>query len=256
MKRLICIFFVLLFLAPTVQGAEVYANAGQLWQSWNQAGTIPDYITGVWSTDGSPDSLTFGLLPGEAGEAGKAEILALIVDDSTVQFVTQTYSRNYLLAILQDVNGYFEKGLGFMSAGLYDMDNQIKIELHTDYQENPDSLAAVAALQAQYGNAVDIQFTDTVYAVTIQADEAVPGLVMLPHADPAFPLPLLILFCLALLLLWSLPRRRMFALISGGVSREAVPSTVQVEDAVRNTLPPVSRDLDRRMEKTIQSLTE
>ena len=152
MRRIPILFFALLLvfsLSLSVYAAEssTYPTAGDLWEHWCKTETIPDFITGIWSTDGGRENLTFGIVPGQEGKAGKNWILSMIMDDSTVTFVTQTYSRNYLWAIMEDVNTYFDRGLGFLSAGPNEYDNVVYVELHRDYAENPDSLAAVAELE-------------------------------------------------------------------------------------------------------------
>ncbi len=183
MKRTSLLFlcwlmFLHLSLPVLATESDTYETAGDLWNKWCQDDDVPDYITGIWSTDGSTENLTIGLVPGEEGEQAKEEILALIVDDSTVSFVTQTYSRNYLLQILEDVNTYFERNLGFMTVGTDEYANQITIELHADYETNPDSLAAVAQLQEKYGDAVSISFTNTI--ITTVEDAVAPPVLIAP----------------------------------------------------------------------------
>ena len=119
MKRIavLAMCFLMLCACTVTAFAEnggIYETARQLADAWHSQGGVPDYISGLWSTDGSRKNLTFGVVKGEAGEAGRQEILDLVKDDSTVTIVYQTYSHNYLWQI-QDaiVHTYFEKGLGY-----------------------------------------------------------------------------------------------------------------------------------------------
>ena len=59
-----------------------------LFHHWCTDG-YPDYVTGIWSTDGSSYNLTLGVTNDAAGEAGKQEILDQIEDDASVAFVTK-----------------------------------------------------------------------------------------------------------------------------------------------------------------------
>ena len=77
---------------------KTFPTLFDLFQHWCNDG-YPDYVTGVWSNDGSSYNLTVGLVDGTAGEAGKQEILDLIENDASITFTTQTYSHNYLMRI-------------------------------------------------------------------------------------------------------------------------------------------------------------
>lgn len=250
-------FLLVCSLFPYESAAEagIYPTAGDLWEQWCKEGQIPDYITGIWSTDGTTENLTFGLLPGEEGELGREEILSWIADDSTVSFTTQTYSRNYLMQIMEDVNTYFDLGLGFISAGPNEYANVVYIELHRDYETNPASLAAVAELEEKYGSAVSISFTDTVYVITVETVANSPLMLISPlhPADPASPLPVLLGLCVLLLLGIVCTHRRRLVLLQGDT---AVVSSASLEDQIRRSEPEVPAALDARMAETIDQLCE
>lgn len=244
-----------LFPAASASEAGIYPTAGDLWEHWCEEGQIPDYITGIWSTDGTTENLTFGLLPGEEGELGKAELLSWIADDSTVTFTTQTYSRNYLLRIMEDVNTYFDLDLGFMSAGPSEYDNVVYIELHKNYETNPDSLAAVAELEEKYGDAISISLTDTVYVATLET-VAHPPLIIAPAmhpSDPASPLPILLGACVLLLLGIVCTYRRRMALLQGDA---AVVVPASLEDQIRRSELKIPATLDTRITETLDQLCE
>ena len=258
-KILVCFLSFLLVssLFPAASGAEagIYPTAGDLWEHWCEEGQIPDYITGIWSTDGTTENLTFGLLPGEEGELGREEILSWIADDSTVTFTTQTYSRNYLMRIMEDVNTYFDLGLGFISAGPSEYANVVCIELHRDYETNPNSLAAVAELEEKYGSAVSISFTDTVYVATVETVVHSPMMLISPlhPADPASPLPVLLGACALLLLGIVCTHRRRMVLLQGTA---AMMESASLEDQIRHSEPKVPASLDVRMADTLDQLCE
>ena len=149
MKRilLLSISILMIFSFSVMASAQeegVYENAGQLYEAWMHQGGVPDYISGVWSTDGGCVNLTFGVVQGEAGEKGRQEILALVKNDTTVTIVYQTYSRNYLYQIQKEIEEVsFEKGLGLVAAGVLERENKLSFWVHVDYKDNVDTLAMI-----------------------------------------------------------------------------------------------------------------
>lgn len=251
------LIILLLACALPVSGAEAgqFRSAGDLWEHWCQTDSIPDFITGIWSTDGTTENLTFGVVPGQEGETAKNWILSRITDDSTVTFVTQTYSRNYLWAIMEDVNTYFDLGLGFMSAGPSEYDNVVYVELHTDYENNPDSLTAVAELTEKYGDAISVSFTDTVYVTTLESVTPPDPFLLMPAPKKAVsPLPVLVFLCLILgCVILMTERKRQLLLTGGGI---AEISAASIEQQIRNTVPAVPGTLDDRIMESIAASEE
>ncbi|MBE6922403.1 MAG: hypothetical protein E7465_04390 [Ruminococcaceae bacterium] len=260
MRRIPILIFTLLLvfsLSLPVFAVEsgAYPTAGDLWEHWCETETIPDFITGIWSSDGGTENLTFGIIPGQAGEAGKNLILSWIMDDSTVTFVTQTYSRNYLWAIMEDVNTYFDRGLGFLSAGPSEYDNVVYVELHMDYAENPDSLAAVAELEERYGGAVSISFTDTEYVALLAPAASSDPFQLLPVPQKApSPLPILLTLSIIMLCLIFLTERRRRLLLMGGGT---VPVTyASVRERIKDAVPKYPDTLDARICESLDKLSQ
>ena len=46
-----------------------YSTAGDLYEAWYD--DLPDYVCGVWSTEGGTINLTFGIQNNASGNAGK-----------------------------------------------------------------------------------------------------------------------------------------------------------------------------------------
>ena len=156
MKR-ITIFFTIMIICimpMTVSAAgETYSTAGDLYQAW--CDNLPDYICGVWSTDGGQNNLTFGIQENEAGDAGKQEILNLVENDSTVSFVNQKHSRNYLLQVLEDMIEYFEKDQGIITAGLNEQQNYVEIGICGIYKDNDETDIIIDDLNTRYAAMID-----------------------------------------------------------------------------------------------------
>ena len=155
-KLLVLLFAILLSLNCFAEG-ETYANAGELYAAW--AENYPDYICGIWSTDGSMNNLTFSVLNSEEGEKGKEEILALVEDDSTVTFEYGVVSRNYLLKVQDELFEYFDKDLGLAYSAIYEMQNRIGLGILIDRAEDPDTLAMLEEIKAKYGGIFIIEYT-------------------------------------------------------------------------------------------------
>lgn len=259
---LLCLF--LLVLSPvTAQAAEgAFTTAGDLYEAWCQADRLPDYLTGVWSTDGGTTNLTFGVLDSEEGRAGEEKILSLVRDDSTVTIVYQKYSLNYLYTVQEAVEQYFDKDVGMVSVGVDMYGNRLQIEIHTDYQDDPDTQAMMAALTEQYGDAV--YFCDvSSYLVAVDSQNAAPTEPFLVMAAPgkqlSMPLDILLLVCvIAGVCLFFLERqRRRLAAVRAGGSVTAVEkplTTKAVEEKIQAADPDFPPQLDDRILETVRTL--
>lgn len=268
MKRIAVLAMCLLILwACTVtafaEDGGIYETARQLFDAWHSQGGVPNYVSGIWVTDENPENLTIGLVKGEAGEAGRQEILDLVKDDSTVTIVYQTYSRNYLWQI-QDiiVHAYFEKGLGLVSVGVDEYENRLRLEVHRDFTENADTLEMIRLVTEQYGDAVCFAFVD--YHIEFVAGTQ-PPLLTRPVPDVIgpknqdFPFVLVVTFCVMVLscfFLVDIRRRRILLLASDGtpvVVDERPASKKEIEETIRKAEVNPSAALDDRVMHSIQS---
>ena len=255
--------FVLCACVVTVfaEDGGIYANAEQLYEAWHSQGGVPDYISGVWSTDGSRENLTFGVVEGEAGEAGRQEILELVKDDSTVTIVYQTYSRNYLYEIQEAVvDAYFGKGIGLVTAGVSEYENKLCFEVHTDFADNADTLAMIRQVTEQYGDAVDFRFVDPY--VQLVGGTKPPALIRLVLGttnpqEQGFFLGLVCVLCVMVsccFCLVRIHRRRILLLASNGaslVAEEHPVSKKETEDIIRGARMKPSESLDDRIMRSI-----
>lgn len=171
MKRIVAslLCVLMLFLAPLKASAEEisnFENAGALYEYWSK-NNMPNYITGVWSSDGGYTNLTFGVTNDEAGREGAKQILALVADDSTVAIAYQTYSLNYLYDIQADIEKYLEDDIGFKSVGAFFSTNRVEVDVEQERMDDPETTAVVNALTEKYGNAVFFKFTNAKYVFTI-----------------------------------------------------------------------------------------
>ena len=123
MKKLI-IFTVLLLciFAPAAYGAEKYPDINALFQHWETDG-YPDYVGGVFSTDGGTTRLTV-LLVGDDGSAAE-QIRASLIDDGGLSFGSAVFSMGELKAVNDEIvekflgkaDKLYSVGVGWTSSG-------------------------------------------------------------------------------------------------------------------------------------------
>jgi hypothetical protein len=270
MKRMILLALCLFLMGTCAVTAaadegDLYATAGELYEAWVSRDCVPDYITGVWSTYGEPSNLTFGVVKGEAGVLGMQEILALVRNDSTVTFVCQTYSRNYLYGIQDEiVDAYFGKNLGLVTAGVNEYENKLYFEVHIDFAENPDTLAMIRTVTEQYGDAVAFRSIDVAIQPVVQTQPSVTGPALVVTQPQKLESPLLFAFGLcglaaACFFLLQMQRRRVMAVAADGppVIMDSRPVRIKdVEDAIRKAENKPSEALDDRVMCSIRDIKE
>lgn len=224
-----------------------YNTAGELYEAWCE--NLPDYICGVWSTDGGTNNLTFGIQNNAAGNAGKQEMLDLVKNDSTLTFVYQEYSRNYLLQIQREIDKYMPKDLGLVSTALYDENNCIELGILKERQDDADTQNMIREITDRYGNAVTVEYTDAIYALTTDVN----GLRTSQHII----LFMGIVVVLLAVMFFVFQKRNVLLLQTNNgatVSATTSPSTKEVEDMVRKTKYAISSELDQRIMNEINKI--
>lgn len=154
MKKTLIIFFAALLLV-TCFASTAYKTAGDLFNEWSLNG-FPDYVCGVWSNDGTMDSLTIAL----TDENAKNEVLSLIGDSSSVSFVYMEHSRNMLSSVQEELIPYFESDRGLVTSALNEIDNCITLGILEERKDHPDTLSMIAELREKYGDIFVIEYTE------------------------------------------------------------------------------------------------
>ena len=265
MKRILILAMCFLIMCScavmvSAEDSGAYENAGQLYDAWMRQGGVPDYISGVWSTDGGSINLTFGVVKGEEGEKGKQEILALIKDDSTVTIVYQTYSRNYLYRIQKEIEEtYFENGLGLVAAGVKEKENRLAFWIHVDYADNVDTLAMIRQVTEQYGDVVSFAYVDYYieHSAGKQPTSTAPVLVMINPQNQMMSFGFAMVMCaivLASFLLMQMQKRRVMAVAADGSAIALEKSQIsqkEIEETIRKTEIQIPESLDHRVMQSV-----
>lgn len=263
MKRLftsiMCVL--ILFLTPVnvkAENIDSFDNAGALYEYWTRTNSLPNFITGVWSSDGGYINLTFGVTNDTAGREGAKQILELVSDDNTVSIAYQTYALHYLYEVQEDLERYMEEDLGFKSLGVHFTTNRVEIDVDQKRLDDPATTAAVNALTEKYGDAVFFKFTNTQYSLTIgPATGPASGSLnqafkpIINQANGQMPLFLAMstisVVCLVALFFSEYRRRKLLVLLTNTEAVTVQKSKVSykaIADAVINTSSKPSTETD------------
>ena len=119
--------------AIVASAAKIYHNPKVMVRDWGMTG-YPSYVCGVWTETGETDELVIGIVPGEEGEQGKAEIRAMLEDPDSVTFAEQQFSHDTLHTIMKKMNSYWEekKVPDIYSWGVYDKENCIRVSCNLE----------------------------------------------------------------------------------------------------------------------------
>lgn len=240
--------FLIFSCTVSVCAAEAqYSTAGDLYEAW--CSNLPDYICGVWSTDGGTTNLTFGIQNNASGNAGKQKILELIENDSSVTFVYQEFSRNYLLQMQKEIDGYFEKDLGLISTGLDDINNCIVLGIYIERKDNADTQNMIDEITAKYGKAVSVEYTDQLI-FTVGENEPNYAWLALTKQPPMFmSMIMMILLMIGVVFVIAIRRKMLILQTNHGttVATTLPPSAKDVEDMVKQSNYSVPSDLRQKV---------
>ena len=141
---------------PVLGGAgETYATMGDLYQAWGGYVGYPDYVCGVWSTDGGMINMTVAVTDDKAGEQGKEEILSLLANPETVTFTTHKYSYRELLIVNDEIVAQMVVGGSpIVACGIYEMENKVHVSV-LETAENAETIAR--ELSAKYGDKLMVE---------------------------------------------------------------------------------------------------
>lgn len=255
-ELIICVILMCSVSVP-VFAADEYANADELYQAWYN--DLPDYITGVWSTDGSQYNLTFGIRADADVKAVKKEILSLVKDDKSVSFAVQKYSYNELKVINDELLAYFpspenDVDYGLVSMGVYEMENMVQIEILEARKDDPVTVAFVKEITEKYGDAVRITYAENYVQTTIGIDSTIPDA---SSPEVWFGIATAVLLCFMGVLVYVKKKQSTVVLqTAGGAAVTASePLTVkEVESMVRDSGETVPDTLTQKIMQKIDNM--
>ena len=245
MKKIFTLILTIVFICSCsiiASAAEAkYNTAGELYEAWCE--NLPDYICGVWSTDGGANNLTFGIQDNANGNAGKQEMLSLVKNDSTLTFVYQEYSRNYLLQIQREIDEYMKKELGLISTALNEQNNCVELGILKERKDDVATQDMIKEIADRYGNAVTVEYTDEIFELTIGEEQSLQSQHFLFYTMGIIAVLLVGMF-------FVFQKRNVLLLQTNNgatVSATTYPSTKEVENLVRKTQYDIPSELDQRI---------
>ena len=165
--------------ASTERTAEgKYVTMGDLYQAWGGYEGYPDYICGVWSTDGGISNMTVAVTKDKAGERGKEEILSLLENPNSVTFTYQSYSYQELQEVNEAIVSRMMAGdQSIVACGIYEMENKVHVSV-LETAENAKETAQ--ALVKTYGDKVMVELGAMLFDTTMEEtyDRGVPGVLL------------------------------------------------------------------------------
>ena len=231
-----------------------FATAGDLFQMWESEG-YPDYVCGVWSTDGGMENLTIAVQNNDEGEAGKAEILTLVDDDSTVTFAYQKVSVKYLTDAQYQLLPYFEKDLGLVSAARNDLGNCIDLGILEIRKDDPDTAAMLSELTEKYGDIFTVEYVSqpvTSLVDYVSLDSAVVTFDEKQNSTQYFAFLLTgVLLIATVAVLYAVRRRALVRATNAGNVTESKPSLKEVETMIKEADCTVPAELEERIMREI-----
>jgi len=253
MKKIIALILTLFMMTGccifAAAQAAVYSTAGDLFQAWAAADQYPDYIGGIWSTDGGYSNLTFGI----CSEEGKDEILALVENDATVSFAQQKHSKNKLLRIQEELIPYLEQNIGIQSVGVYDMENRVVLGVLLEKKDDEALNHAFSEIAQKYGDAVAIEFEAQIIAMgSMEEMKLIDVTSLTSHRfDAMVPFYLIFAAMLFTAMVWLVVRKKRTATaqaVHGGeVSGTMRCSSAEVEEMVRRSAVVVPESLEKKV---------
>ncbi len=147
-----------------------FADIFELYSYWcGMYEYYPDYVCGVWSTDGTADNLTVAVTKDEKGEEGKKEILSLIENDDNLTFTYMTYPyrdlrllQEKLTVRLQELK---DKDIGGWGIGVAEMENVVEVDIDASH---PDVQALIQECFEKYNDMVIFNHIDG-FEITAQS---------------------------------------------------------------------------------------
>lgn len=229
-----------------------YATMGDLYQAWGGYAGYPDYVCGVWSTDGGMTRMTVAVTDDEAGEKGRQEILAMLANPETVVFTTQKYSYRELQKVMDEITVQMGGDSPIVACGVYEMENKVHVTVNREHEA---AGGALSALTAQYGDLILVEEGEMIYDTLALVTDTPPeqmavDLTAKPSIGNYFPLILLltVLVLAALTVAFKLPAR---VTNTGKVITEGKPTRAQVEAALAEHSETPPDRVEERLKKKL-----
>ena len=232
----------------------VFETAWDLNQMWAPT-NYPDYVCGVWSTDGSMQNLTIAVLDTEEGNKGKQEILDLIEDDSTVTFTYGEYSRNYLINIQDELLELFktEEEHGLISTALNEYESKIVLGILKEYKDNKKTEQMLSDITTQYGDIFTVSYCDKpvedTLLVTPQVTTPINDNMVNRKSTPSITTITLVLVLISSVAFMVIRKKRNAIMLTN--TGENITTTAPTKKEIEHTIKKSNIDYPQNLDKKI-----
>ena len=216
---------------------------------------LPDSVCGYWVNDGDNKHYVVAIQDTKEGNEIKQKILDLIEDDSTISFVYQKYSYNYLKQIQDELLPYFKRGIGMISTGVREgyNNNYVQVGILTEKKNDSKTQKAMDELEQKYQDAIHIVYSSG-FNENVDFYSASDGSINLSNFMPYFFLLCVATILLAFSFLIKLKERHMLVLQTTDkkiVTMSSQLTTKEIEDMIQKSNVPVPQDLEKKIMNTI-----
>ena len=250
MKK-IFVFVLMLLLTVTVSAESQFKNAGELFQHWEGNDAYPDYVCGVWSTDGGHINLTISVLDNEEGNRGKEEILDLVENDATIIFEYGEYSYNFLRRVQRELEPYMNLETGFISSGVDVRGSRLNIGILEEKLGTPETVAMLEEIKEKYGDIFSVEASKMVELYTLE--EQLPDVILDGNKVSSDHMAFAVIGAMLLLLLAFVVLRRRVAVTDTGDTVTNAPLTKRsVKKMIASSTVEYPSELDEKIKKALQ----
>lgn len=231
----------------------------ELFQYWEKNG-YPEYVCGVWSTNGGSQELTFGILENYYVNGNKAEDLIYlnVRNDSNLTLVYQKHSKNVLLSIMDEIEEQMKKNgteLGITCAGLYDDRNVVELTIKKEKQQNEKTNLFVSYLKMKYGDALSVVFSDEEIKYTAMLNPLIYETKKIEAENRKDFFILISALCLGLLMIsaFLLGRKKILKATTNEEITEDKYSIKTLKKEIKETQINVSEKIDEKIKNMINN---
>ena len=177
-------------------------------------------------------------------------MLDLVKNDSTLTFVYQEYSRNYLLQIQREIDEYMKDDLGLVETALDEQNNCIGVGILTERKDDADTQNMLEEITDKYGKAVSIHYTDAILDLTIGEEQSLQSQHFL-----FYTMGIMVVLLVGMFFVFQKRNVLLLQTNNGAtVSTATSPSTKEVENLVRKTQYDIPSELDQRIMNEINKI--
>lgn len=213
---------------------------------------LPDSVCGYWVNDSDDKHYVVAIQDTKEGNEIKEKILDLIENDSTISFVYQKYSYNYLKQIQDEVLPY-HNSIGVVATYPLETENRVIVEILTEKKNDTKTQKILDELSQKYEDAIHFLYVED-YEILLGDWLTTGETTGLTSLMPYFFLFVAAMILLMFNFLIKLKERHLLVLQTTNQKTITVSNqltTKEVEEMIKKSNISVPQDLDTRILNSI-----